>query len=184
MKLIVGLGNPGKKYDGTRHNIGFMCIDLLADRLGVDLKKIKFESLTAETTYQGEKVLLLKPQTFMNLSGNAVRKAMNYYNLSPEDILVIYDDIDIDFGSLRLRKKGGPGTHNGMKDIVLKLGSEDFPRLRLGIGTPRGDLVGYVLSTFNAHEKSELEDLLMRGADACEDVITKGIELAMNRNNG
>lgn len=184
MKLIVGLGNPGKNYERTRHNIGFMCLDLLAESLGVTIKKIKFESLIAETTYRGEKLILLKPQTYMNLSGNAVRKAVDYYDLELRDILVVYDDIDLDYGSLRLRMKGGAGTHNGMRDIISKLSSEDFPRLRLGIGSPRGDLSSYVLSPFNAFERSELENLLTRGVRACEDVINKGIELAMNRNNG
>lgn len=185
MLLIVGLGNPGKRFDLTRHNAGFLVLDRLADKLGVKIGKIKFQSLIGETQIDGEKVVLMKPQTFMNLSGEAVRAAAEYYKIECKDIIVIYDDIDIPFGTIRLRPKGSAGTHNGMRNIVYQLESDVFPRVRIGIKSDqRGmELHEFVLSRFPKDEEKMLEDVLDRGADAALSIVREGIDMAMNRYN-
>lgn len=139
MYIIAGLGNPGKKYENTRHNMGFTAIDLLAEKFGIKVNKLRFKALTGEGRIAGQKVLLIKPQTYMNLSGESVRMALDYYKEPPENLIVIYDDIDIPTGSIRIRKKGSAGTHNGMRNILYQIQSEDFPRIRVGIGSGKKD---------------------------------------------
>ncbi|MDO4754074.1 MAG: aminoacyl-tRNA hydrolase [Bacillota bacterium] len=185
MFLIVGLGNPGKRFDLTRHNAGFLALDLLAERLGTKINKIKFQSLIGEAQFGGEKLVLMKPQTFMNLSGEAVRAAAEYYKIPSEHIIVIYDDIDIAFGSLRLRPKGSAGTHNGMRNILYQLETEHFPRVRIGIkGDRRGaELHEYVLSRFAKEDERTLKEVLKCAADAALAIVEEGVDSAMNRFN-
>lgn len=170
MKCIVGLGNPGKKYMKTRHNIGFMVIDELADRHGWKLNKNKFNGNYAMELVDGEKVILLQPQTFMNLSGEAVRPLMDYYNLALEDILIIYDDLDLPTGKIRLRAKGGHGGHNGMRSLINHLGTKEFNRIRFGVGRPTNQMpvVDYVLNNFAKAEQQTITDSIEKAADACE----------------
>ncbi len=185
MKIIVGLGNPGGKYEMTKHNMGFLAIDSLLNSLGLDAKKIKFKSLYAETIIGSEKVILVKPQTFMNLSGDSVRDWVNFYKLEKEDLLIVYDDVDLDFGKIRLRKQGSAGTHNGMRDIIYKLGFDDFSRLRLGIGRNKDiPIVNEVLSTFQKDEIEELKKLFKRTNEVIESFITEGPDMTMSRYNG
>jgi PTH1 family peptidyl-tRNA hydrolase len=185
MKLIVGLGNPGKKYELTRHNAGFVVMDYYAKQVNVPISKVKFKSYYNEVNIAGEKVILMKPQTYMNLSGEAVASAVKYYNLEMSDVLVIYDDIDIDFGKLRIRKQGSAGTHNGMRSIIYQLKSDDFARIRVGIGRD-GDqaLHDYVLRRFPKGDWDQLKDVVTRAGDAIDTFIRDGIDAAMNRYNG
>ena len=186
MKLIVGLGNPGKQYAYTRHNVGFMVIDYLADKMGIKVDKIKFKSILGQGFCGAEKVVLAKPQTYMNLSGEAVLDLAQWYKLAPEDILVIFDDMDLPVGNLRLRMKGGAGGHNGMKSIIYLLQSEDFPRLRLGIGRPENEMmesVDFVLSKFSDEEAKIMTEAIKGVADAVLTVLEKGIAQAMNEVN-
>lgn len=185
MFLIVGLGNPGKKYENNRHNIGFMAIDYLAERNDIRVDKLKFDSLYGEGRIAGEKVILLKPQTYMNNSGQAVQKVASYFKIKEENIMVIVDDIDIEPFTLRIRKKGGPGTHNGMKSIVSHLGSKNFPRIKLGVGknTNNLDLADFVLSDFPKKDKQDLEECIYLASQAVEEFILNGIEKSMNKYN-
>lgn len=184
MYIIVGLGNPGRKYENTRHNMGFIALDLLAEKYGIKIDKIKFKALVGEGRIAGQKVLLVKPQTFMNLSGQSVVEVMNFYKEEIENLIVIYDDIDIPTGSIRLRKKGSAGTHNGMRNIVYLLGEDTFPRIRVGIGSQKKvDLINYVIGGVSKGEKELLEDALTRAADAAACIVEKGIERAMNEYN-
>ena len=184
MIIIAGLGNPDDKYKNNVHNLGFMVIDKIAEKLGVQIDKKGHKGLYALVNVQGEKVLLLKPQTYMNLSGESVQKAMSFYKVSEKNLLVIYDDIDIPVGSLRLREKGSAGTHNGMKNIVMHLSSSEFPRIRVGAKPEnfKGNLVDYVLSNVN---KSDYEDAIERASNAGLSFI-KGekFENIMNKFNG
>lgn len=184
MFVVVGLGNPGRKYAKTRHNMGFIAADELAQKLGIKINKIKNKSLVGEGYLAGQKVLLVKPQTYMNLSGEAVREIMNYYRAEPEKIILIYDDVDIETGRIRIRKKGGAGTHNGMKSVVAAMGTEEFPRIRIGIG---GDikmhLMDFVTGGMNKKEKEILKEAVRTAAEAAECIIEKGIDAAMNRYN-
>lgn len=184
MYIIAGLGNPGKKYENTRHNIGFITLDYLADRHNIQINKIKHKALVGEGRISGQKVLLVKPQTFMNLSGESIREIMDYYKVDIEDLIVIYDDIDLPAGTVRIRKKGSAGTHNGMRSIVQHLGSGDFPRIRMGIGNDRkGELASFVLGGFSKEEKEILEPSVERAAKAVECYVDMGIEKAMNEYN-
>lgn len=184
MYIIVGLGNPGKKYENTRHNMGFIAVDLLAEKYGIKVDKIKFKALVGEGRIAGQKVLLVKPQTYMNLSGQSVIEVMNFYKEDIENLIVIYDDIDIPTGTIRLRKKGSAGTHNGMRNIVYLLQEDGFPRIRVGIGSEsKVDLIHYVTSGVTKKEKDLLEDALTRAADAAACIVEKGIEKAMNEYN-
>ena len=184
MYIIVGLGNPGKKYENTRHNMGFIAVDLLAEKYGIKVDKIKFIALVGEGRIAGRKVLLVKPQTYMNLSGQSVMEVMNFYKEDIENLIVIYDDIDIPTGTIRLRKKGSAGTHNGMRNIVYLLQEDGFPRIRVGIGSEsKVDLIHYVTSGVTKKEKDLLEDALTRAADAAACIVEKGIEKAMNEYN-
>ena len=184
--MIVGLGNPGKKYARSKHNIGWMVLDCLMQKHTVSPARLKFEALFSELRIGGEKVLLVKPMTYMNASGRAVRALADYFALDTRDIFVIVDDIDLAFGQLRIRKSGGPGTHNGMRSLVSHLQSEDFPRLRLGISDdrPRGELADFVLGDFPKILQPQLDDILSRAAGAVEDYLSRGIDYSMNRNNG
>lgn len=184
MYIIVGLGNPGKQYENTRHNMGFLAVDLLAEKYNIDVNKIKFKALVGEGRIAGQKVLLVKPQTYMNLSGEAVRQAMDFYKIDPEELIVIYDDIDIPTGTFRIRKKGSPGTHNGMRNIFQHIQTNDFPRIRVGIGSGKKDnLAGYVTGGISKNEQELLADVLKNSADAAACIIEKGIDKAMNEYN-
>ncbi|NLI60241.1 MAG: aminoacyl-tRNA hydrolase, partial [Clostridiales bacterium] len=160
MYIIAGLGNPGLRYANSRHNIGFIALDMLADKLGIEVKKAKHKALIGEGFYQGEKILLAKPQTYMNLSGESILDLRNWYKVKDSRIIIIYDDIDLDVGVVRIRPSGSAGTHNGMKSIIYQLNSQDFPRVRLGIGRPPEgwDLKDYVLSTFKDEEIPPLKE--------------------------
>ncbi len=184
MYIIVGLGNPGRKYENTRHNMGFIAVDLLGEKYGIKIDKIKFKALVGEGRIAGQKVLLVKPQTFMNLSGQSVVEVMNFYKEEIENLIVIYDDIDIPTGSIRIRKKGSAGTHNGMRNIVYLLGEDGFPRIRVGIGSEKKvDLINYVIGGVSKGEKELLEDALTRAAEAAACIVEKGIDKAMNEYN-
>ena len=186
MYIIVGLGNPSKQYEGTRHNAGFMTLDVLADRYNIDISEKKHKALCGKGVIEGNKVVLLKPQTFMNLSGESVRAAADFYKVAPEQIIVIYDDISLEPGQLRVRKKGSAGGHNGMKNIIAHLGTQDFPRIRVGVGEkPAGmDLADYVLGRFSKGERELLEEAFKEGARAAVAILCDGIESAMNQFNG
>ena len=184
--LIVFLGNPGPKYECTRHNAGFMAGDALAKKLGVSINRLRFKALTAAAEINGEKVLLMKPQTFMNLSGEAVGQAARFYKIPPERVLVVSDEISLPLGKLRVRLKGSAGGHNGLKSIIASLGSDAFPRIRIGVGAPPHpdyDMADWVLSVFR---NQDLEDMLAasdRAAEAVTTYISNGPERAMNRFN-
>jgi len=184
--LIVGLGNPGTKYENTRHNVGFMSVDALAEHGGIPMKKLKFQSLYGEGTLAGHKVLLLKPQTFMNQSGRAVRLAMEFYKLTPGRVLIVYDDVSLATGTLRLRAKGSDGGHNGIKDIVYHLKTDVFLRLKIGVGAPPHPdykMADWVLSEFTQAEQVVIDDAVKRSVSALASVLTIGIEAGMNRFN-
>lgn len=184
MFVIAGLGNPGKSYENTRHNIGFTTLDRIAKEYGIKINKIKHKALVGEGFISGQKVLLVKPQTYMNLSGNSIREILEYYKVDPENLIVIYDDIDIPIGSLRIRKKGSGGTHNGMKSIIYDIQSEQFPRIRIGIGKEtRMDLKDYVLGGFGKDEKVQIQNAVINAGKAAACIIEKGIEKAMGEYN-
>lgn len=188
MYLMAGLGNPDKKYEKTRHNMGFDCIDILAEKLGIKVNKRGFRSRFGKGRIAGQDVILLKPQTYMNLSGNAVAAALKYYKLDPKtDLIVIYDDCDLGIGHLRVRKQGSAGGHNGMKNIITCLsGNEEFVRIRVGIGQrpPQMDMIDFVLGRFPAEERKVIDATLERAADCAEAIVTSGIDKAMNLYNG
>ncbi|MCF0228527.1 MAG: aminoacyl-tRNA hydrolase [Parasporobacterium sp.] len=185
MFLIAGLGNPTKKYEHTRHNAGFDCIDILASRLAIKVNKIRSNALTGAGTFGGEKVVLIKPQTYMNLSGQAIQELMHFYKTDPEHLIVIYDDTDLDVGKLRIRKNGSAGGHNGMKDIIKMIGTQEFPRIRVGIGhrPEYMDMVDFVLGRPQGDERRTLDEALEKAAMAAEDIIAKGMDHAMNSYN-
>jgi len=185
MIVIAGLGNPGLQYAATRHNVGFMAVDRLARDKGVAFNKSEHHGKTGFYFDGGEKVLLVKPQTYMNESGRCVREIVDYYKVDLSDLIVIYDDVDLAPGGLRIRKKGGPGTHNGMRSIVDELGSGDFPRIRIGIGSqpPGWDLADYVLSQLGGDDRKVIDDTVALAAEAAALMVEKGIDLAMNRMN-
>lgn len=185
MYLIAGLGNPTKEYDKTRHNAGFSVIDVLADRYRIDVSEKKHKALCGRGIIEGQKVLLLKPQTFMNLSGESIRAAADYYKIAPEEMVVIYDDISLEPGQLRIRLKGSAGGHNGIKNIIANLGTQDFPRIKVGVGAkpPRMDLADYVLSRFGAGEQKLMDEAFGEAAEAAVMMMTDGAERAMNHFN-
>ena len=184
MYIIAGLGNPGRKYENTRHNMGFIAVDLLAEKYGIKVDKIKFKALVGEGRIAGRKNLLVKPQTYMNLSGESIREVMSFYKEGIENLIVIYDDIDIPTGTIRVRKKGSAGTHNGMRNIVYLLQDDNFPRIRVGIGSDKKvDLINYVTGGVTKGEKELLEGALVKAADAAAAIVEKGIEKAMNEYN-
>ena len=184
MKLVVGLGNPGAKYAATRHNVGFMVVDRLAERIGATVTKKQCSALTTIATIAGEKVCLAKPQTYMNLSGDAVGCLLRYYKLTPSDLLVIYDERDLPLGKIRMREKGSAGGHRGMESIIGVLGTSDFPRLRIGIGRPQEmGAIEHVLGTFSAEERPIAAEAITRATEAVETALRDGLEAAMNRYN-
>lgn len=185
MYLIAGLGNPTKEYDKTRHNAGFSVIDVLADRYRIDVSEKKHKALCGRGVIEGQKVLILKPQTFMNLSGESIRAAADYYKIAPEEMVVIYDDISLEPGQLRIRLKGSAGGHNGIKNIIANLGTQDFPRIKVGVGAkpPRMDLADYVLSRFGAGEQKLMDEAFGEAAEAAVMMMTDGAERAMNHFN-
>ena len=185
MKVIVGLGNPGKKYENTRHNIGFAAIDYIAEKEGININTGKHKALVGSGYIDGVKVLLVKPQTFMNLSGESLRPIMDFYNLVPEDFLVIFDDIDLDVGRIRIRRKGSAGGHNGIKSIISHLGSMEFPRIKIGVGAkpPGYDLADYVLGHFSKADQEILQERFEDVYDAVKLIVGDDITEAMNRHN-
>ena len=183
MYIIAGLGNPGSKYENTRHNMGFKAIDAIASEFGIDVNRAKFKGLIGEGRIGSEKVILLKPQTYMNLSGQSVREIMNFYKIPEENLIVIYDDFDLPIGSIRVRKSGGPGTHNGMKSVVQELGSRKFPRVRVGIGSSDGYTIQFVIGKVGKDEQQILNEAAEAAASAASDIIRIGIENAMNIHN-
>jgi len=182
MKCIVGLGNPGSQYERTRHNIGFEVVNLLSERLQSPFKQSKFKGLCAEATVSGEKVLLLKPMTYMNLSGESIKAVMDYYRLSSGDLLVVYDDLDLPMGKIRLRQKGSAGGHNGIKSTIRHLGTQEFNRIRIGIGRPDKNVYipDYVLGCFSKEEWATMQMAVEKSADACEAWITRPFPEVMN----
>ncbi|MBE6048725.1 MAG: aminoacyl-tRNA hydrolase [Clostridium sp.] len=184
MFLIVGLGNPGREYDNTRHNIGFDAIDVIADRYNIEVSRIKFKGVYGEGFINGEKIILLKPTTYMNLSGESIREVMDFYKLSQEDILVIYDDVSLDVGRIRIREKGSAGGHNGIKSIIANIGTDVFSRIKVGVGKPQGDLVKHVLGTFSKEDREDLNKVLQTVAEAAETIIKEDAKEAMNKYNG
>ena len=186
MYIIAGLGNPGKEYENTRHNIGFDVIDRLAEEENIAVMESKHKALIGKGYVAGQKVILAKPQTFMNLSGESIREAVDYYKIDPEDIIVIYDDISLEPGQLRIRLKGSAGGHNGIKNIIAHLGTQEFPRIKVGVGNkpPRMDLADYVLGRFPREERGLMEDAFKEAAEAVEVMIQEGAGTAMNRFNG
>lgn len=186
MYIIVGLGNPEQKYEGTRHNIGFSAITTLADEYNISVDAVKHRALIGKGVIDGQKVILAKPLTYMNLSGESVRELVDYYKIIPEEsLLVVYDDINLDTGKLRIRAKGSAGGHNGMKSIIKHLGTQEFPRVRIGVGEkPAGwDLADHVLGRFPHEEEPLVRDSLQNAAEACRVIMTQDINAAMNQFN-
>lgn len=185
MILIAGLGNPGKEYALTRHNVGYDVVDRLSEKHRIRVDRIKFRSMTGEGIISGEKVILIKPLTYMNNSGLAISEALRFYKLTVDDLIVLVDDIDIEFGSVRIRKKGSAGSHNGMKSIISHIQNDGFTRIKLGIGSkpPDFDLADFVLSRFSKDERAEVECMVKKAADAVETILSEGIDSAMNSFN-
>ena len=185
MFVIVGLGNPGKKYEKTRHNMGFLAIDKLAEKHDIKVNKLKHKALVGDGFISGRKALLVKPQTYMNLSGESVREIISYYDIDLEDLIVIYDDFDLETGAIRIRKKGSAGSHNGMKSIIGQVQSKDFPRIRIGIGKSGGgaEWKDFVLGKTSKQDEKLIEDAVERTADAGGCILEKGIDKAMNEYN-
>lgn len=184
--LVVFLGNPGTKFNGTRHNAGFMAADAMAKELNVSINKLRFKALTAQVEIGGEKVLLMKPQTYMNLSGEAVIQAAKFYKISPEHIIVVSDEVAMPIGKLRIRKSGSAGGHNGLKNIIQHLGTQDFPRIRMGVGAaphPDYDMADWVLSTFKNKDAEDMQALAERVSKAVRCYIIEGPDRAMNKFN-
>ncbi len=185
--LIVGLGNPGREYEKTRHNCGFRAMDVLAEKLRCPIDKAKFQGLYGQCSYHGSKVLLLKPQTYMNLSGRSVLQLSAFFKIPPQNIIVLFDDISLPPGRLRIRANGSAGGHNGIKSIIQELGSQEFPRVKIGVGAkphPDYDLADWVLSAFSANEETDLAPALQRAADAALCIIDNGIGETSNRYSG
>lgn len=185
MYLIVGLGNPEEDYSKTRHNMGFNAVNKLAEEYKIEVNKKKFKGLYGTGEIEGQKVILLKPQTYMNLSGESIREIIDFYKIDTKDIIVIYDDIDIEPGIIKIRKKGGPGTHNGMKSVVQHLNTQEFTRIRVGIGTPENkqDLINYVLGAIPKEEAEKLDKGTDLAKEALVELIKNGVDKAMNKFN-
>ena len=185
MYLIVGLGNPEKEYDKTRHNMGFHVINKVAREYDIKINKNKFKGLIGTGTIEEVKVILLKPQTYMNLSGESIKEVVDFYKIDFKNIIVIYDDMDIDIGTIKLRKKGGSGSHNGMKSVISCLGTEEFSRIRIGIGKPanKEEMINYVIGYVPEEEFSKLDKSTTLAKDAVVDIILNGIDNAMNKYN-
>lgn len=185
--LVVGLGNPGPKYEWTRHNMGFLVIDKLAERESIPVQRLKFKALTNTAVIGGRSVLLMKPTTYMNLSGEAVGQAARFYKIPPERVLVISDDVALPQGKLRVRRSGSAGGHNGLKNIIAHLGSDQFPRVKVGVGGkphPDSDMADWVLSPFTGQDRKAMEEAISRAADAVTLLLDKGVDQAMAKFNG
>lgn len=184
--LLIGLGNPGREYRDNRHNVGFMLIDRLAVRLDARGMKVQSKAIVTTATYQERKLLLAKPQTYMNLSGHSAQGLLNFYKIPVENMIVAHDDLDIPFGTIRIRPKGGPGGQKGMASTIEQLGTNGFPRLRIGIGRPPGrmDPAAYVLQDFSREEMRSLSEIIDRAADAALEFVMNGVNAAMNKYNG
>ena len=174
--VIVGLGNPGPKYNATRHNVGFEALEYLSEKYSININKLKFKSLYGEGNIAGKRVLLVKPQTYMNASGECVREIIEWYKIDPKQLIVLYDDIDLPVGKIRVRQNGSAGTHNGMRSIIYQIRTEDFKRVRIGIGKPppQWDLADYVLGRFAANEVEEIKKTIIEAAEATVDLLNKG----------
>ncbi len=185
MYIIVGLGNPTDKYQATRHNVGWDAVTRLSDDYRIPLDFKKHKAICGKGYIEGEKVILAQPQTYMNLSGESVRELVDFYKVTPEEVIVIYDDISLEVGQLRIRKKGSAGGHNGMKSIISHLGTDEFPRIKIGVGDkPKGwDLADYVLSRFQGEEQEAIREALKSSSEACKLIATQGIDPAMNLYN-
>jgi len=185
MFVIAGLGNPGPQYINTRHNVGFDTVDVIADKLQININKIKHKALIGEGMLDDTKIMLVKPQTYMNSSGESIRDIVEWYKIPLSNLIIIYDDIDLDLGKIRIKKKGSSGTHNGMKSVIYQLQSEDFPRVRIGLGKPpeKWDLVNYVLGKFPPEERKVVDVAVKLAAKAVEVIINSGVEAAMNKYN-
>ena len=185
MFLIAGLGNPGREYEGTRHNVGFMTLDALADKYNIDVREKAFKGLIGKGVIEGNKVILVKPQTYMNLSGECIRQVMDYYKVDPSEFIVIYDDISLVPGGIRIRKKGSAGGHNGIKNIIAMTGTQNFLRIKVGVGEkPAGwDLADHVLGHFDTADRAEVEKAIGHAVEAAEMMITGETDAAMNRYN-
>lgn len=185
MYLVVGLGNPEGEYSNSRHNMGFDTINKIAEKLDVKISREKYKGLYGETTINNEKVILLKPQTYMNLSGDSIIQFKNFYKIPDENIIIIYDDMDIGKGNIKIRKQGGPGSHNGMKSVIDVLNTDVFPRIRIGIGRPmfKEMTIAYVLEKISKEEREILDKAIDKAADATIDIIEKGIDKTMNMYN-
>ena len=185
MYLIIGLGNPEEEYSKTRHNMGFNAINKIADQYGIKVNKSKFQGLYESAIIEGKKVMLIKPQTYMNLSGECIKQFVDFYKIPNEDILVIYDDMDIEPGKIKIRKKGSSGGHNGMKSIIQMLGTEEFSRIRIGIGRPKhnGDEINYVIGAIQEDQIPILEEGVKKAKEAVIEILKNGIDSAMNKLN-
>ena len=185
MYVIAGLGNPGREYEGTRHNVGFMTLDALADKYNIDVREKAFKGLIGKGMIEGNKVILVKPQTYMNLSGECIRQVMDYYKVDPSEFIVIYDDISLGVGQIRIRAKGSAGGHNGIKNIIAHLGGQVFPRIKVGVGEkpPKWDLADYVLGHFSKEEQEQMEEGYEHAVCAVKEIVTGNIEAAMNEYN-
>lgn len=184
--IVAFLGNPGIKYNGTRHNAGFMAADAMEKKLGVSINKMRFKALTQTVDISGKKVLLMKPQTYMNLSGDAIVQAANFYKVPPERVIVVSDETALPIGRLRIRRGGSAGGHNGLKSVISRLGTDQFPRIRLGVGDkphPDYDMADWVLSAFKGQDAADMELVAKKAADAVECYITEGADRAMNKFN-
>lgn len=187
MYIIAGLGNPGRDYVNTRHNTGFEAIDAIASKFNININKEKFKALYGDGSIAGEKVILLKPQTYMNLSGESIRDFVHWYKIEPENVIVIYDDISLPVGKMRIRPKGSAGGHNGMKSIIYQLNTDIFPRIKIGVGSPENkdyDLADYVLGKFTKEETEVLIKTVINASEAVETIIKNGTERAMAKYNG
>lgn len=184
MFLIVGLGNPGEKYEHTRHNTGFDAIEKVASKYDIKIEKKKFKGLYGSGIINNEKVILLKPYTYMNLSGESVREAAEFYKIKNENIIIIHDDISLDVGKIRMRSKGSAGGHNGIKNIILNLSSDEFPRIKIGVGKPIGNLVDYVLGRFKDDDRVIMEKVFDVVTEAVSCIVADGLEKSMNKYNG
>ena len=184
--IVAGLGNPGAKYEMTRHNAGFLAMDLLAINKNIDIKRLKHHSLVADAQIGGKRCLIMKPQTMMNNSGEAIGEAARFYKIPPENVIIVYDDISLDVGQTRIRRKGSAGGHNGIKSIIAHLGSENFPRVKVGVGkkpTPEYDLVNWVLGRFPKEQEKDLKSALVNSVSALELIVSGDIDKAMNLYN-
>ena len=184
MILIVGLGNPGKQYEQTRHNNGFDVIDYMANKYNIDVNREKFKGICGEGFIENKKVILLKPLTYMNLSGESIRELANFYKLEDDEIIVVYDDISLDIGRLRIREKGSAGGHNGIKSIIQNLGGDKFPRVKVGVGQPKDNLVNHVLGKFSKEDREHIEKVIPVVSDAIVEIVKNDAKESMNKFNG